>query len=53
MAKKKEIYKVKPLKENKKNIIAALIDEYDIETTDCGVFCFHHTDLLQSLTKNL
>ena len=34
MAKKKEIYKVKPLNENKKNIIAALIEEYDIETTD-------------------
>ena len=29
MAKKKEVYKVKPLNENKKNIIAALIDEYD------------------------
>lgn len=34
MAKKKEIYKVKPLNENKKNIIAALIEEYDIETAD-------------------
>ena len=34
MAKKKEVYKVKPLHENKKNIIAALIDEYDIETAD-------------------
>ena len=34
MAKKKEIYKVKPLNENKKNIIAALIDEYDIQTAD-------------------
>ena len=32
MAKKKEVYKVKPLNENKKNIIAALIEEYDIET---------------------
>ena len=31
MAKKKEVYKVKPLNENKKNIIAALIEEYDIE----------------------
>ena len=30
----KEVYKVKPLNENKKNIIAALIDEYDIETAD-------------------
>ena len=27
--KKKEVYHVKPLNENKKNIIAALIDEYD------------------------
>ena len=34
MAKKKEVYKIKPLNENKKNIIAALIDEYDIETAD-------------------
>ena len=34
MAKKKEVYKVKQLNENKKNIIAALIDEYDIETAD-------------------
>lgn len=32
--KKKEVYHVKPLNENKKNIIAALIDEYDIETAD-------------------
>lgn len=32
--KKKEIYRVKPLNENKKNIIAALIDEYDIENAD-------------------
>ena len=32
--KKKDVYKVKPLNENKKNIIAALIDEYDIETAD-------------------
>lgn len=32
--KKKEVYKVKPLNENKRNIIAALIDEYGIETTD-------------------
>ena len=32
MAKKKEVCKVKPLNENKKNIIAALIDEYDIQT---------------------
>ncbi len=34
MATKKEVYKVKPLNENKKNIIAALIDEYDIQTAD-------------------
>ncbi|MCF0144054.1 MAG: IS256 family transposase [Firmicutes bacterium] len=32
--KKKEVYKVKPLNENKKNIIAALIDEYEIESAD-------------------
>lgn len=31
---KKEVYKVKPLNENKKNIIAALINEYDIETAE-------------------
>ena len=31
---KKEVYHVKPLNENKKNIIAALIDEYDIQTAD-------------------
>ena len=34
MAKKKEVCKVKPLNENKKNIIASLIDEYDIQTAD-------------------
>ena len=34
MAKKKEVYKVKPLNENKRNIIAALIDGYEIETAD-------------------
>lgn len=32
--KKKEVYKIKPLNENKRNIIAALIDEYHIETAD-------------------
>lgn len=32
--KKKEVYKVQPLNENKRNIIAALIDEYDIETAE-------------------
>ena len=34
MAKKKEVYHVKPVTEGKKNIIASLIDEYDIETAD-------------------
>ena len=34
MAKKKEVYKVKPLTENKKNIIQTLIEEYDIETAE-------------------
>ena len=34
MAKKKEVYRVKPLTEGKKNIIASLINEYDIETAD-------------------
>ena len=34
MAKKKEVYQVKPLNENKRNIIAALIDEYEIETAE-------------------
>jgi len=32
--KKKDVYKVKPLNENKRNIIQSLIDEYDIETAD-------------------
>lgn len=32
--KKKEVYKVKPLNENKRNIISALIEEYDIETAE-------------------
>ena len=32
--KKKEVCKVKPLNENKKNIISALIDEYDIESAE-------------------
>ena len=31
---KKEVYHVQPLTEGKKNIVAALIDEYDIETAD-------------------
>lgn len=31
---RKEVRKIGPLTENKKNIIAALINEYDIETTD-------------------
>lgn len=34
MAKKNEVYHVKPLTEGKKNIIASLINEYDIETAD-------------------
>ena len=34
MAKKKDVYKVQPLNENKKNIISALIEEYDIETAE-------------------
>lgn len=34
MAKKKDVYHVKLLTEGKKNIIASLIDEYDIETAD-------------------
>lgn len=31
---KKEVYKIKPLTEGKKNIIASLIEEYDIETAE-------------------
>ena len=31
---KKEVYHVGPLTEGKKNIIAALMDEYEIETAD-------------------
>ena len=34
MKEKKEIYKVKPLTEGKKNIIATLIEEYDIKTAE-------------------
>lgn len=34
LAEKKEIYNVKPLNENKKNIVVALIDEYNIQTAD-------------------
>ena len=34
MKEKKEVYKVKPLTEGKKNIIAALIEEYDIKTAE-------------------
>ncbi|XVG95717.1 transposase [Eubacteriales bacterium KG127] len=34
MAKKKDVYHVKLLTEGKKDIIASLIDEYDIETAD-------------------
>ena len=32
--KKKEVYKVKPLTEGKKNIITALLEEYDIEIAE-------------------
>jgi len=31
---KKEVYKIKPLTEGKKNVIASLIEEYDIETAE-------------------
>lgn len=34
MAKKKDIYKIKPLNDNKRNIIQSLIAEYDIETAE-------------------
>ena len=34
MARKKEVYHVKPLTEGKKNIISALINEYNIESAD-------------------
>ena len=34
MAKKKEVYHVKPLNERKRNIISSLLEEYDIETAD-------------------
>lgn len=34
MAKKKDVYHVKPLTEGKRNIIASLIEEYDIETAE-------------------
>ena len=34
MAKEKDVYKEKSLNENKRNIISALIDEYDIETAE-------------------
>ena len=34
MEEEKEIYKVKPLIEGKKNIIATLIEEYDIKTAE-------------------
>lgn len=32
--KKKEVYKIKPMTEGKRNIIAGLLQEYDIETAD-------------------
>ena len=31
---KKEVYKVKPMTEGKKNIIHGLLEEYDIQTAD-------------------
>lgn len=31
---KKNVHKIGPLTEGKKNIIAALLEEYDIETTE-------------------
>lgn len=34
MEKKKEVYRVKPLTEKKRNIIASLINEYNIETAE-------------------
>ena len=34
MGQKKEVYHVQPLTEGKKNIIAALMDEYDIQNAD-------------------
>ena len=34
MAKKKDIYKIKPLNDNKRNIIQSLIEEYAIKTAD-------------------
>ena len=34
MKEKKEVYKIKPLTEGKKNIIATLIQEYDIKTAE-------------------
>ena len=32
--KKKEVYKVKPMTEGKRNIIQGLLQEYDIETAE-------------------
>lgn len=34
MKEKKEVYKVKPLTEGKKNIIFTLIEEYDVKTDE-------------------
>ena len=34
MAKKREVYKVKPMTEGKRNIIQQLISEYNIETAE-------------------
>lgn len=51
MAKKKEVYKVKPLNENKRNIISALIDEYDIETAEDIQYALR--DLLGGTIKSM
>ena len=34
MSKKKEVYKPKPMTENKRNLIQGLFEEYDIQTAD-------------------
>lgn len=52
MATKKEVYKVKPLNENKKNIIAALINEYDIQTADDIQAALHSRVQLEAVIVN-
>ena len=42
MGQKKEVYHVQPLTEGKKNIIAALMDEYDIQNTNHGLRLQHY-----------